>query len=76
MIDRLAAIEETFLVTIPGVRFLWKSIDSVGSALVVAVNHFNVLELVAWVVDLGVGFGGLRVACCTSCTCQVALGWN
>lgn len=36
---------------------MWKSIGSIGSALVVAANHFNVLELVPWVVDLGVTVG-------------------
>lgn len=54
-VDGLSAVEEPGVVAIPGVAFDWESVGCVRGSLVVAVNHLDVLELVAGVIHSRVG---------------------
>lgn len=56
-IERLAAIEEALIVAIPRIAFYRESVRGVGSTLVVALNYFDILELVAGVLDPRITLG-------------------
>ena len=45
------AIEETFIVAVPGIALYREGVGGVGCALVVAMNHLDVLELIAGILD-------------------------
>ena len=47
----MAAVEEAFVVAVPGVALDGESVGGVGCAFVVAMDHLDVLELVAGVFD-------------------------
>ena len=53
----LAAVEETFIIAVPGIALDRECVGGVGCALVVAMDHFDVLELVAGVLDSRVRLG-------------------
>jgi hypothetical protein len=56
-VDGLAAVEEAFVIAVPGVGLDGESVVGVWRALVVAVNHFDVLELETGVFDSRVALG-------------------